>query len=95
VKTISASRRLLVRRSGSACAFALPDFVPREVALGHDDIVIGSGTECDIMLYHRSIAARHARLQWRKQGYMLTDLQSVTGMYVNGRRITENLLRKG
>lgn len=33
MKTISASRRLLVRRSGSACAFALPDFVPREIAL--------------------------------------------------------------
>jgi pSer/pThr/pTyr-binding forkhead associated (FHA) protein len=69
--------------------------LPREIALVHDDVLIGSGTECDIVLRHPSIAARHARVQWRKQGYILTDLQSATGTYVNGRRITENLLKDG
>jgi pSer/pThr/pTyr-binding forkhead associated (FHA) protein len=95
VKTISANRQLLVCRSGSACTFALPYFVPCEIALVHDDIVIGSGTGCDVILQHPSFVPRHARVQWRKQGYILIDLQSPTGTSVNGRRITENLLKDG
>ncbi|HET8671684.1 MAG TPA: FHA domain-containing protein, partial [Candidatus Saccharimonadales bacterium] len=46
-------------------------------------------------LRHPSIAARHAQIQWRKQGYVLTDLQSATGTHINGRRVTENLLKNG
>ncbi len=69
--------------------------LPHEIALVHDDTVIGSGTGCDAVVRHPSIASRHARVQWRKQGYILTDLQSATGTYVNGRRITENLLKDG
>ena len=69
--------------------------LPHEIALVHDDAVMGSGTECDVILRHPSIAPRHARVQWRKQGYILCDLQSRTGTSVNGRRITENLLKDG
>ncbi len=69
--------------------------LPQEVALIHDDMVLGSGTGCDVILRHPSIATQHARIQWRKQGYILIDLQSSTGTYVNGRRITENLLKGG
>ena len=69
--------------------------LPREIALIHDDTVIGSGTGCDVVFRHPSIAAGHVRVQWRKQGYILTDLQSATGTYINGRRITENLLKNG
>lgn len=69
--------------------------LPREIALIHDDLVLGSGTDCDVFLRHPSIATRHARVQWRKQGYVLIDLQSATGTYINGRRITENLLKEG
>jgi hypothetical protein len=69
--------------------------LPHEIALVHDDIALGSGTSCDITLHRPPIAARHARGQWRKQGDILTDLQSATGTYVNGRRVTENLLKNG
>jgi thiol-disulfide isomerase/thioredoxin len=77
-----------------ACARALPHILP-EIAVVHDNLLIGSGTTCDVILRHPSVARQHARLQWRKQGYILIDLQSPTGTYVNGRRITENLLREG
>ncbi|MBM4259562.1 MAG: CHAT domain-containing protein [Deltaproteobacteria bacterium] len=76
------------------CSCTLPH-IPPEVALIHDDILIGSATTCDVILRHPSVALQHARLQWRKQGYILTDLQSRTGTYVNGRRISENLLKDG
>lgn len=78
----------LVRRSSI-------DVVPPEIAFVHDEILIGSGAECDEILRHPSIARQHARVQWRNQGYVLCDLQSPTGTYVNGRRIKENLLKDG
>src|SRR5262249_46308155 len=46
----------LVRRSPS-------DTLPPEITLLHDDILIGSGAECDVILRHPSIARQHARIQ--------------------------------
>ena len=34
-------------------------------------------------------------MQLRKQGYVLCDLKSQSGTYVNDRRIVENLLKEG
>ncbi len=69
--------------------------VPREIAFVHDDTLIGSGVECDVIIRHPSIARQHARVQLRKQGHVLCDLKSQTGTYVNDRRIVENLLKEG
>lgn len=71
------------------------DAVPQEIAFLHDDILIGSGTECDVILRHPSIARQHARVQWRKQGYVLCDLQGAQRTFVNGRPVVENLLKDG
>jgi len=69
--------------------------VPREIAFVHDDTLIGSGVECDVIIRHPSIARQHARVQLRKQGYVLCDLKSQSSTYVNDRRIVENLLKAG
>ena len=69
--------------------------VPQEIAFVHDDILIGSETKCDIVIPHPSVAPQHARVQWRKQGYILFDLHNQTDTFVNGRQITENLLKDG
>ena len=69
--------------------------LPQEIALVHDDTLIGSDRECDVILPHSSIARRHVRVQRRKQGYVLLDLRSTYGTSVNGRPIAENLLKKG
>jgi hypothetical protein len=71
------------------------DHLPQEVAFLQDDILIGSGTECDVILHDPSIARQHARIQRRRQGYVLCDLESPAGTYVNGRRISEDLLKDG
>ncbi len=47
------------------------------------------------VIHYPSIAPQYARVQWRKQGYALCDLQSPTGTYVNGLCISENLLKDG
>lgn len=71
------------------------DEVPREIALSRDEIVLGRGEECDVILSHASISREHVRLKKVEQGYVLFDLQSKNGVHVNGRKVVENLLRDG
>jgi pSer/pThr/pTyr-binding forkhead associated (FHA) protein len=69
--------------------------VPREIALTRDEILIGRGEECDTIIPHASISREHVRVKKLKPGYVLFDLQSKNGTYVNGRPIVENLLKEG
>lgn len=71
------------------------DEVPREIALTREEFVIGRGEECDIVIPHTSISREHARLRKLKPGYVLFDLQSRNGTFVNGRKVAENLLKEG
>lgn len=71
------------------------DEVPREIALTRDEILIGRGEECDTIIPHASISREHARVKKLKPGYVLFDLKSRNGTYVNGRPIVENLLKEG
>ncbi len=68
---------------------------PREIALSRDEMTIGRGEECEAIILHSSISREHARIKKVKQGYVLLDLQSGNGIYINGRKIAENLLRDG
>ena len=69
--------------------------IPQEITLSQDEDLLGHSPNCTVHLVHPSVAAYHAQLRKHPQGYVLVDLQSDTGTFVNGRRITENLLKDG
>lgn len=71
------------------------DEVPREIALTTDEVVIGRGEECNVIIPHSSISREHVRVKKLKPGYVIFDLKSKNGTTVNGRPIVENLLRDG
>jgi pSer/pThr/pTyr-binding forkhead associated (FHA) protein len=48
---------------------------------------IGSGPDCDLVVKATSIAASHCRLTSDPEGFVLEDLGSTGGTYVNGRRM--------
>ena len=68
---------------------------PREIAFSRDEMTIGRGEECEAIILHSSISREHARVKKVKQGYVLLDLQSRNGIYINGKKVAENLLRDG
>jgi len=69
--------------------------VPREIAFTRDEVLIGRGEECDVVIPHTSISREHARVKKLKPGYVLFDLKSKNGIAVNGRPVVENLLKEG
>ncbi len=68
---------------------------PREIAFMRDELVLGRGETCDVVIPHESISREHVRIKKLKPGYVIFDLKSRNGTYVNGRPIVENLLKEG
>lgn len=52
-----------------------------------DEIVIGRGVECDVVIKDLKASRKHCRLVRRKEGFLLEDLGSKNGTYVDGERI--------
>ena len=57
--------------------------------------LIGRDPKCAITLSQSKVSARHARLTHRDGGWLLEDLNSTNGTFVNGRRINRVVLRPG
>lgn len=50
--------------------------------------IIGSGPQCDLVVNLPAVSGRHCRLTSTPDGYVLEDLGSTNGTFVNGTRIT-------
>ena len=68
---------------------------PHEIAFLRDELVLGRGETCDVVIPHESISREHVRIKKLKPGYVIFDLKSRNGTYVDGRPIVENLLKEG
>ncbi|HXE72617.1 MAG TPA: FHA domain-containing protein, partial [Candidatus Nitrosotenuis sp.] len=60
-----------------------------------DQMFIGREVRCDVMLNNESVSRRHAEVLRLAEGFLLRDLNSRNGTYVNGQRIQEYLLQDG
>ncbi len=49
--------------------------------------IIGSGADCDLVIARPTVSGRHCRLTEIADGYLLEDLGSSNGTYVNGEPI--------
>ena len=58
-------------------------------------IVIGRSSRCDVVLTEETVSRRHARLSHRDGCWILQDLDSTNGSYLNGRRVGRCELRPG
>ena len=68
---------------------------PRAVAIPSQSLIIGRDPHCHLVLPDPTVSARHAQITLTPSGYLLTDLGSRNGTWVNGRRVQRHLLRPG
>lgn len=82
-----------MRAKGSAMLF-LPPHPPLPLPPG-GRIVIGRSRTCDITVRSADASRRHAEIEAGPAGFVLTDLDSTNGTFVNGRRVGRQVLRTG
>ncbi|HRC56156.1 MAG: diguanylate cyclase [Myxococcales bacterium] len=82
--------------AGEACLVLIyppgPDMGKR-FALTRNEVVLGRGSDCDIQVDRDSVSRRHARVFRATDQWMVEDLQSTNGSYVNDVPVQNSLLR--
>ena len=61
--------------------------------LGERAVVIGRSTECDIQLGIQNVSRKHAHVSLHNEEYLIEDLGSTNGVFVNGIKIVKCVLR--
>lgn len=67
----------------------------RRFYLDERDHIIGRSADVDISLLDESISRQHAILVYRREDYVLKDLDSKNGTFLNGTAVHECPLRPG
>src|SRR5262245_49693133 len=60
--------------------------------LGEKPLILGRGEECDVRIQDHSVSRRHARVEPQSEGFVVLDLQSTNGTFVNDALATEGTL---
>jgi len=71
------------------------ELVLKEVSLQGEGTKIGRAPGNDVVLENLLVSGHHARIDQAGDDYILNDLQSKNGTYVNGTRITSTKLKHG
>lgn len=58
-------------------------------------IVVGRSRECDVVLQDSAISRKHAQITRQGEHWYITDMESVNGVHVNGRRVDSTRLVPG
>lgn len=66
-----------------------PEGKPQVVPLDGSEVRFGRSRECDVVLSDTFASERHARVYPREGAWMIADMGSTNGTYVNRRRVQE------
>lgn len=106
ITLINSERELEATLASEKLEVALSDtHVPRlavhmpgrtwEVRLTSDVLTLGRHAENDIVLDHPKVSRRHARIERRRDAFIMRDLDSTNGTWLGARRIEEHALQDG
>lgn len=72
---------------------ALPELHP--IALGAPTLTFGRAPDNSVILNHPQVSGHHARMEQMQGGYRILDLGSTNHVYVNAKRVTNEVLNLG
>ncbi|MDX1613975.1 MAG: FhaA domain-containing protein [Candidatus Promineifilaceae bacterium] len=67
----------------------------RHVTLDKHIVTIGRHIENDIVIESPTVSRRHAQIRWRFGRFVIYDLGSKSGTWLNGKRVLESILHPG
>ena len=69
--------------------------VAKQFSLGKNRCVIGRSEDTDLTLSNRDVSRHHAAVRFEGGRYIIEDLSSTNGTFVNGQKVGEYRLRPG
>lgn len=66
-----------------------------ELRVAKDCTRLGRAPENDVVIEDHNLSRSHAQIIRQKQGFVLVDVGSTNGTYVNGQKVTQTPLRDG
>ena len=67
----------------------------QSIRLGQQSVVVGAGTDVDLLVFDQAVSRRHLQARLVAGGVLLTDLQSRNGSFYLGQRFNEMTLSLG
>ncbi len=68
----------------------------KRFTLSKQEVIIGRDANADIVINIAEVSRRHTRMRLEPSGYVIEDLGSTNGTFVNGQRLTgPHILRQG
>ena len=64
-------------------------------SLDSDITTIGRNPQCDIFLNDMTVSREHAEIKRHADAFIINDLQSFNGIWINNRTVQEHALRSG
>ena len=71
-----------------------PEKKGKHIELEKAEVTIGRGPDCEIQLLVENVSRRHARILYYNEEYLIEDLGSKNGIYINGIKVEKCILRK-
>ena len=71
------------------------DAVIKEMKLTQDILTIGRKQENDLVIDNQAISGSHARIVKEDDNFIVEDLNSLNGTFVNGRKVSKYILNNG
>ena len=98
-KTVVVSAQHLIRQAAvptEACLITIhgSDF-GKKFTLNKSEMTIGRGESIDIRIASENVSRQHAKIVQKEQTFVLEDLNSTNGTFVNTKKVTETTLRDG
>jgi pSer/pThr/pTyr-binding forkhead associated (FHA) protein len=84
-RTLTTSRLVLVKDDGAETSYPLT----------RDTYTVGRHRNNDIVVSDPKVSSFHARFDRTLEGFVLVDLRSRNGSFVNGRRVDAQVLQSG
>lgn len=63
--------------------------MPGDYLLGLDSCTLGRSPLCHVVVRHALVSRRHAKIERCADMYILTDIGSANGTFVNGKQLVE------